>query len=272
MENPWIAVLFGCFLWWFLTGLILFVVNWADAKGAVYHKFVTLALLPFLIIGFYGFLFSLDNPSINGVYIAFVSSLAIWGWFELAFLTGVITGPNQVARPFGVSGFNRFKLAWAAIAYSELTLVIVLLILFILSVGQTNLYGLMTFSVLYFARLSAKLNIFFGVPKINTEFLPARVDHLASHFKISGISWFFPLSLILLTALCAYWLNSFNEAPKLSGDAIGFSFLLTLTILAIIEHVFMILSFPDAALWRWMLPKSGSNSKVTLKESETFPK
>jgi hypothetical protein len=35
-----------------------------------------------------------------------------------------------------------------------------------------NTFGLWTFAVLYFARISAKLNLFFGVPKINTEFLP----------------------------------------------------------------------------------------------------
>ena len=122
MENPWIAVLLSFFLWWFLTGFILFVVNWADTKGTVYHKLVTLGLLPTLVVGFYGFLFTLSKNSIGGVYLAFVSALSIWGWFELAFLTGVITGPNRVAKPIGVNGLERFQLAWGAIAYSELTL------------------------------------------------------------------------------------------------------------------------------------------------------
>ncbi len=272
MENPWIAVFLVCFLWWFLTGLILFVVNWADTRGVVYHKFVTLGLLPILVVGFYGFLFTLNDDSINAVYLSFFSSLSIWGWFELAFLTGVITGPNRVEKPVGVDGFRRFQLAWAAIAYSELTLIVVFSTLFILSFGESNLFGLLTFFVLYAARLSAKLNLFLGVPKINIEFLPTRVGHLASHFKISGTSWFFPLSLTLLSGLAAYWLNGFRVAPVGSGEAIGFCFLLTLTMLAILEHFFMIVSFPDAVLWRWMLPKSQSRSKLVIKQRGTFPK
>ena len=265
LESPWIAILFVCFLWWFLTGSILFLVNWADSRGAVYLNFVTLGLLPVLIYGFYGFLSSLTDVSVNAVYLAFISSLCIWGWFELAFLSGVITGPNRVDKPVGVSGFRRFKLAWMAIAYSEITLAIVFFILIIISIGEANMFGLLTFFVLYVARLSAKLNLFFGVPKINIEFLPARVIHLASHFKISGPSWFFPLSLIMLSGLGAFWLNGLWIAPELSGNKIGFSFLLTLTSLAILEHFFMIMAFPDAALWRWMIPRSSPTSKGSLK-------
>ena len=37
--------------------------------------------------------------------------------------------------------------------------------------------------MLFFARVSAKLNLFFGVPRINTEFLPRPLAHLASHFR-----------------------------------------------------------------------------------------
>lgn len=252
--------------------MILFVVNWADSKGTIYHKFITLALLPILVLGFYGFLFSLNDSSVNGVYLAFISSLSIWGWLELAFLTGVIIGPNRVEKPIGVDGFKRFQLAVAAIAYSEIILVVVFIILFFLSLGEPNLFGFLTFLVLYFARLSAKLNLFFGVPKINIEFLPTRVGHLASHFKISGTSWFFPLSLISLSGLGVYWFTSFTQSSGMDGHAVGFCFLLTLNILAILEHFFMILSIPDAALWRWMMPKTNSASKVRLKQTETLTK
>ena len=248
------------------------MVNWADSRGAMYHKLVTLGLLPVLVLGFYGYLYSLNNMSVTGVYVAFVSSLSIWGWLELAFLTGVITGPNQVEKPLGVNGFKRFQLAWSAIAYSELTLALVFVILFVLSIGQSNFFGFLTFLVLYFARLCAKLNLFFGVPKTNVEFLPTRVGYLASHFKISGTSWFFPLSLILLSGLGAYWFSGFRVAAETNANALGYCFLMTLTSLAILEHFFMILSFPDAALWRWMIPKSHSNEDTPTSKSKTFTK
>jgi putative photosynthetic complex assembly protein 2 len=35
---------------------------------------------------------SLTDPSVAGVYWGFLSALAIWGWIELAFLSGVVTG------------------------------------------------------------------------------------------------------------------------------------------------------------------------------------
>ena len=272
LENPLVAISFVCFLWWFLTGIILAIVNWADNKGEKYHKYVTIALLPLLCVGFYGFILSVGDTSIVGAYFAFISSLCIWGWLELAFLTGIITGPNRAVKPVGLNGFKKFWLAWTSIAYAEVILILVLLVLFFFSAGYPNSVGFLTFLVLYVARLSAKLNLFFGVPKINIEFLPAPVRHLASHFKISRASWFFPISILFLIGLLIYWFNNFRLSAESSSEIIGFCFLFTLTTLALLEHLFMIVSFPDAALWRWMIPKSQSTTKIDLKKSETFPK
>ncbi len=255
MNNPWLAVTLVLFLWWFLTGAILFLVKWADNKGEKFHKFLALSLLPFLVIGFYGFLYTLNNYSVIDVYIAFVSALTIWGWFELAFLTGIITGPNDLERPANVHGFERFKLAWRTVAYSEIVLLAVFLVLLVVSIGHQNLFGFFTFFVLYFCRLSAKINLFFGVPKINTEFLPAPVRHLASHFRISTPSLFYPVSILILLLMAAFWLQNCMANTGHQVELIGFSFLLALTVLALFEHWFMVLAIPDAALWRWMLPK-----------------
>ena len=38
------------------------------------------------------------------------------------------------------------------------------------------------------ARILAKLNLFFGVPRINIQFLPRPLAHLASHFRVSRIT------------------------------------------------------------------------------------
>jgi putative photosynthetic complex assembly protein 2 len=48
-----------------------------------------------------GFFDTLTNDSVAGVYMAFLSALALWGWIELAFLTGVITGPVNQPLPDG---------------------------------------------------------------------------------------------------------------------------------------------------------------------------
>jgi hypothetical protein len=38
--------------------------------------------------------------------LAFLSALAIWGWIELAFLTGIVTGPNRTPLPEGPRNGN----------------------------------------------------------------------------------------------------------------------------------------------------------------------
>ena len=91
MSNPWLAVSLVLFLWWFLTGAILYMVKWADYKGRKFHKYLSLMLFPFLLFGVYGFFHTLNDYSVIDVYLAFISALLIWAWFELAFLTGMLT-------------------------------------------------------------------------------------------------------------------------------------------------------------------------------------
>jgi putative photosynthetic complex assembly protein 2 len=54
--------------------------------------------------------------------VGFLAALALWGWIELAFLTGVITGPNTAAAR-GVPEWERFMRAWGTVAYHEMLLV-----------------------------------------------------------------------------------------------------------------------------------------------------
>ena len=132
-------------------------------------------------------------------YSAFFGSLLIWSWFELAFLSGFITGPSKELCPQGIDQIKRFSYALSTIAYSELLLFITLLSMVYLSTGANNTVGLWTFGILFFARICAKLNLFLGVPSINTEFLPSPVVHLASYFRVGSTSWFFPVSISLIS-------------------------------------------------------------------------
>ena len=130
------------------------------------------------------------------------------------------------------------------------------------------MFGVWTFVILYFVRICAKLNLFFGVPRINVEFIPATLSHLTSHFRISDLNWFFPLSVTILTFALGCWIERLLSV-NLVADVTGFTLLSSLTAMALLEHWVMVLPIPDAKLWRWMLPQE-KQKKTTFVERITM--
>ena len=49
---------------------------------------------------------------------------------------------------------------------------------------------------------------------------------------------------------------------------LDFKFIATLTVLALIEHWFMVLPLPDAKLWRWMIPAKSHSQRLNLTRSK----
>jgi putative photosynthetic complex assembly protein 2 len=258
MSSLWIAGLFALFVWWFSTGAILWIVSRADRRGRDAFANAVVLGLPVLGLGGLGIEASLDDPSVLGVYTGFVAAILIWGWIELAFLAGVITGPYARACPPGVTGWPRFLRAWGAIAYSEMALIAASVALALASQGAANRFALWTFLVLFAARITAKINVYLGVPNINEAFLPSPVRHLSTHFRKAPMNGFFPWSVTLLTFAVGCWIERLLEAPPGSGAAVGFALLAALTALALFEHWMMVLPLPDAALWTWALPRTTS--------------
>lgn len=263
MTNPWTAALITLFLWWFSTGAILWRVRHADRAGGSAHQTSVLLGLPLLIGGIWGLGVTLNDASTTGTYIAFLSALALWGWIELAFLSGVITGPNTEPCPPFARGWDRFWRATMTILWHEAALVAALALLAYAAWNAANPFGFYTFALLFFARLSAKLNLFFGVPRIHTEFLPRPLAHLASHFAHARMNWVFPISVTALTFATGCWLERAWSAPT-EAALIGHILLAALTALALLEHWFMVLPLPDQKLWRWMLPDSPAATDPTL--------
>jgi putative photosynthetic complex assembly protein 2 len=253
MESPWIAALFALFVWWFSTGAILWLVRRSDNRGGDHHLLATAFTAPLIVAGLAGLFESLADPSPVGVYIAFGSALAIWGWIEIAFLSGVVTGPNlQPCRP-DASERERFVSALGTVMWHETLLIGALASIATLSAGAENMFALWTFLVLFCARVSAKLNLFLGVPCINIDFLPGPLAHLPSHFRRGRVNRLFPASVTVLCLAVACWLERLHAAPH-EGAVVGFALLTTLTLLALLEHWFMVLPLADERLWRWMIP------------------
>ncbi|MEM6500004.1 MAG: putative photosynthetic complex assembly protein PuhE, partial [Pseudomonadota bacterium] len=249
IAYPWIAAIVAAFLWWFATGVILMAVRYAERGGARGRLICTLLGLPLLGLGIWGYLGTLNTTDSLAVYGAFISAIAIWGWVELSFLTGAITGPNPHSCPRHAPEWERFVRAWGTVAYHEILLTMTLALLWLWGVGAENSIGLWTFTILYFARISAKLNLYCGVPHINLEFIPQALRHLPSHFRVSKFNWLFPFSITTLTFATACWLERMIHAAN-PAEAAGFTLLAALTALALLEHWLMVVPLPDAKLWR----------------------
>ncbi len=264
MTGPWIAALMALFLWWFSTGAILMVVRHAERTGGRARLGCVLSSLPLLGAGLWGIEATLDLETPLAAYGAFLAALAVWGWVELTFLTGIITGPNLRACPQGLPEWERFLRAWGTVAYHEILLTVIIMALWLHGAGSANTVGLWTFTILYFARISAKLNLYFGVPRINTEFLPEALGHLASHFRIQRLNWVFPVSISALTFAVACWLERLHAAAT-PAETVGFALLAAIAGLALLEHWLMVLPLPDAKLWRWMLPAPKTTQDETTR-------
>lgn len=264
-DNPWHAVAVAVFLWWFSTGAILWRVRVADNGGPDQHLLSVLMAAPVLVLGAWAGVASLSDASANGIHLAFASALLLWGWIELAFLSGVITGPNRRICPPQVRGAERFWRALGTVAWHEILLIAVMAVMAVASLEAENPFAFYTFALLFFARVSAKLNLFFGVPHINTQFLPRPLGHLPSHFRIARIGFFFPLSVSALTIAMALLLERCVNAQT-RADAAGFALLTSLAFLALVEHWFMVLPVPDEKLWRWMMPAPKPRPKDRLHE------
>ncbi len=258
MTSPWIASLFAVFVWWFSTGAILVAVRRADRLGR--HGMTVFCWLPMLAAGVAAVALSLPAANVLGAYMGFIGALAIWGWIELAFLAGVITGPMRQDCPPGLSGKDRFFRAFSTVAYHELALVIGLLALVVVSDGAANRMAVSTYLVLFLARIFAKLNLYFGVPRINTEFVPDRLAHLKSYFRRGPVTLAFPAAITVLTALLAVCAERLWSAQS-DATVVGFALLTALAALALLEHWLMVVPLPDAKLWRWMLPAPKTMTK-----------
>ena len=93
-----------------------------------------------------------------------------------------------------------------------------LIAVWVMGHDATNTVGLWTFTVLYFARVTAKLNLYFGVPRINVEFIPRALAHMGSYFRMAPVGWFFPCSVTALSLAVACWMERLYSARVAGRD------------------------------------------------------
>lgn len=248
MLDYGLPVLFVLFAWWFLTGAVLYVVGlprttvrWSMAGATV----VALSALAVLWQ-------TAGDTSPAAAYIAFLSAILVWGWHEMSFLTGTVTGPRTTEAPRHVRGRAALWPAVETLLYHEVAILLTGLALFALLWGSPNEVGLWTFVILWVMRISAKLNVYLGVPNLTEEFLPAHLTYLKTYFCRRSMNLLFPLSVTLST-IATFVLIGVAGTSIGDFDKTAFTFLATLMALALIEHWFLVVPLPSGALWSWGL-------------------
>ena len=172
------AVLSVLLLWWFATGAIFYL------DGLPRRTFPLSVAAGVLVLGvsLYGLAATSDDRTVAGAFLACACAIGVWAFNEILFLTGYVTGPNRrPARP-GLAGWARFRSAAASVMHHELAILVSGLAVLALTTKGGNDVGLWTFLVLWAMRLSAKLNIFVGVPNPGVSFLPDHLRYLAGSF------------------------------------------------------------------------------------------
>ncbi len=253
MARLLIPGLYGVFLWWFATGAIIYLdllPRWTFKQSFAAYSALTATCLAWLIQ-------CSDDVTPIGAYAAFTASLLVWGWFEISFYMGFVTGPRAVPVPPGSSGFAHFMRALGACLWHELAIVAGAALIAAITWHAPNKVGLWTFLILWLMHESARLNVLLGVRNVAEEFVPDHLVFLRGFLRRRRMNELFPFS-VAFGAWLAYRLAVTALAPDASRFAtVGLGLLATLTLLALIEHVFLMLPLNFAALWRWSLAARG---------------
>lgn len=252
--------LYALFVWWFSTGVII----WLDLRPRTFRwaMGVGTALFAFCL---WQLSAGSADTSVVGTYVAFTAAVLAWGWQEMAFFMGYVTGPRRAGPPDGVSEWQRFVCGVQACLWHELAIIATGAIIIASTWGAPNQTGTWTFCLLWAMRQSAKLNFFLGVLNLGEQFIPPQLAYLSGYLRRRSINLLFPISVTAGTVGIALLLNRLSE-PLSDTAATGLTFLVTMLTLAVIEHWVLILPIPFARLWDWALAlrKAGRATTATM--------
>lgn len=231
------------FVWWFSTGVIIWLDNMPPRSFGRSMAGASLLLIAVL----YGLAASGADISAAGAYCAFTSAVVVWGWLEMAFLMGFITG-TAASDQAHATGWPHFFQAIGTILHHELSLIAAAAVVLALTWGQPNQVGTRIFMILWGMRASAKLNLFLGVENVSLELLPAHLRHLSRSLAVKLMNLLFPVLTTVSTVIAVLLAQA---AAALQADAAavaGFTMLATLMALAVLEHWFLMAPMPVNAI------------------------
>ncbi len=256
MSHYLLPAAYALFIWWFSTGVIIYL----DGLPRHTFRWSLMGATLVAVAAFYGLSTSSGTTSVRSAYEAFTCGLLAWSWLEITFYMGFVTGPRKEPCAEGCRGWRHFGHAIETSLYHELAILAGALLVVLVTRSQPNQIGCWTFIVLWWMHQSAKLNVFLGVPNLNEEFFPEHMQYLRRFLTKKPINLLFPLSVTVSTVIAVLLAQQALRADASDFHRSGYTFLTTLMGLAILEHWFLVLPLPTAALWHW-----GLKSRPALK-------
>ncbi len=249
MSVYLLPIAYTLFVWWFSTGVILYL----NGLPRWTHPWTMLGATLLLGVALVGLAATRDDTRVAGAYLAFTCTLLVWAWQEVAFLLGYVTGPRRTPCPGGSTGWRRAGYALQTLLHHELALMVLALAVLAATWGGANPTGIAAFLIFWVMRQSAKLNVFLGVRNLSEDFLPAHLKYLQTYFKRAPMNPLFPVSVIAASWLAVLLWQAAAAHNVSAFEATALTFSGTLLSLAILEHWFMVLPLPSQALWNWGL-------------------
>jgi putative photosynthetic complex assembly protein 2 len=243
------AALYTVLIWWFSTGVILYL------NGLPRHTFrwTMLAATGVLVAALAGLHVSSQVTEVWAAYCAFTCAVLVWAWQEIGFLLGFVTGSRKTECPKGARGWRKFGFAAETVSYHEIALVVLGAAVWLVSQGAPNQVGLWTYLVLWAMRQSAKLNVYFGVRNLNESFLPTHLKYLQTYFTRKAMNAFLPVSVLLSSLIVVPIWQAVGAAGTGGFEVVALTITASLLSLAILEHFFLVVPLPFELLWKWGL-------------------
>ncbi len=249
MLEIGLGIAYVLFLWWFSTGLIVYL----DGLPRRTHRstFVTTSVLACIALA--GLVYYSSETTTLAALMSFSCGLMLWAWQELSYFTGFITGTRKHRCGEGCKGWKHFVHAIQVNLYHEIAIISVAIIVLALTWGQVNQIGTWTYVLLWLMQLSAKLNVFLGVRNMSEEFLPAHMSYMKSFLRKKKMNVLFPFSITVLTVLCVYLVQQGMNAEPSSFQSLQYFLLSAIVAMAVLEHWLLVLPISSTALWNWWL-------------------
>jgi putative photosynthetic complex assembly protein 2 len=255
MNDFVVAFGFALLMWWLSTGFILFLNH---LHPGTYRW--SLSIVSLMVVGA---LIGIRSGSVEtsqvAAFVGFAQALIIWAWLEMSYFMGLVTGPRKRPCPPDAFGWRRFHLALQTSLYHELAVIACGALIIGLSWGAPNQVAAGTFVTLWLMRWSAKLNLFLGVPNVNTEWFPRPLQFLCSYMPVRPMNLLFPFAVSAATiAVGLLFFAAGSTADAFLRTA--YALVGSLLALAVLEHWFLVLPLRDSRLWNWALRLAGQDA------------